>query len=39
MIKRHDIRPRRKRVASGPAERLDGEVADDDDVAAPAVTS
>jgi hypothetical protein len=39
MIKRHDIRPRRKRLAAGAAERTDADVADDDDVAATAITS
>ena len=39
MIKRHDIRPRRKRASAGPAERQETDVADDDDVAAAAVTS
>ena len=39
MIKRHDIRPRRKRASSGPAERQETDVADDDDVAAAAIIS
>ena len=39
MIKRHDIRPRRKRVSPGSPERQDADVADDDDVAAAAITS
>jgi DNA-binding NtrC family response regulator len=39
MIKRHDIRPRRKRVSSGPTDRQESDVADDDDVAAAAITS
>jgi DNA-binding NtrC family response regulator len=39
MIKRHDIRPRRKRTASGPTERQESDVADDDDVAAAAISS
>ena len=39
MIKRHDIRPRRKRTPSGPSERQESDVADDDDVAAAAIIS
>ena len=39
MLKRHDIRPRRKRVASGPTDRQESDVSDDDDVAAAAITS